>query len=83
MDRDLPFYFMQVGKWLERVEKMIRMALIILEQHKEIAISLIEADGSFYSIYRRRRSLIYASIAKPIYFMLFNIYYRISISHVQ
>lgn len=47
MDRDLPFYFMQVGKWLERVEKTIRMALIILEQHKEIAISLIEADGSF------------------------------------
>ncbi|MFT9816558.1 alpha-E domain-containing protein [Lysinibacillus sp. NPDC056185] len=47
MDRDLPFYFMQVGKWLERVEKMIRMALIILEQHKEIAVSLIEADGSF------------------------------------
>jgi len=47
MDRDLPFYFMQVGKWLERVEKTIRMALIILEQHKEIAVSLIEADGSF------------------------------------
>lgn len=47
MDRDLPFYFMQVGKWLERVEKTIRMALIILEQHKEIAISLKEADGSF------------------------------------
>ncbi|KMY33249.1 hypothetical protein ACZ11_08635 [Lysinibacillus xylanilyticus] len=47
MDRDLPFYFIQVGKWLERVEKTIRMALIILEQHKEIAISLIEADGSF------------------------------------
>ncbi|MFF2176219.1 alpha-E domain-containing protein [Lysinibacillus sp. NPDC058147] len=47
MDRDLPFYFIQVGKWLERAEKMIRMALIILEQHKEIAISLIEADGSF------------------------------------
>ncbi|MEY9973611.1 putative alpha-E superfamily protein [Lysinibacillus sp. RC46] len=47
MDRDLPFYFMQVGKWLERVEKTIRMALIILEQHKEVAISLIEADGSF------------------------------------
>ncbi|MFJ8101936.1 alpha-E domain-containing protein [Lysinibacillus sp. NPDC096212] len=47
MDRDLPFYFMQVGKWLERIEKTIRMALIILEQHKEVAISLIEADGSF------------------------------------
>ncbi|MEY9977259.1 alpha-E domain-containing protein [Lysinibacillus sp. RC79] len=47
MDRDLPFYFIQVGKWLERAEKTIRMALIILEQHKEIAISLIEADGSF------------------------------------
>lgn len=47
MDRDLPFYFIQVGKWLERVEKTIRMALIILEQHKNIANSLIEADGSF------------------------------------
>jgi len=47
MDRDVPFYFIQVGKWLERTEKTIRMALIILEQHKEIAISLLEADGSF------------------------------------
>ncbi|MGE7909528.1 alpha-E domain-containing protein [Lysinibacillus xylanilyticus] len=47
MNRDLPFYFIQVGKWLERVEKTIRMALIILEQHKNIAISLTEADGSF------------------------------------
>ncbi|MGE7941731.1 alpha-E domain-containing protein [Lysinibacillus xylanilyticus] len=47
MDRDLPFYFMHVGKWLERAEKTIRMALIILEQHKEVAISLFEADGTF------------------------------------
>jgi len=47
MDRDLPFYFIQVGKWLERAEKTIRMALIVLEQHKEVAISLIEADGTF------------------------------------
>ncbi|MGA3599867.1 alpha-E domain-containing protein [Lysinibacillus agricola] len=47
MDRDLPFYYMHVGKWLERAEKTIRMALIILEQHKEVAISLFEADGSF------------------------------------
>lgn len=47
MDRDVPFYFIQVGKWLERAEKTIRMSLIILEQHKEIAITLVEADGSF------------------------------------
>ncbi|MGE7951084.1 alpha-E domain-containing protein [Lysinibacillus xylanilyticus] len=47
MDRDLPFYYMHVGKWLERAEKTIRMALIILEQHKEVAISLSEADGTF------------------------------------
>ncbi|QPQ35719.1 alpha-E domain-containing protein [Lysinibacillus sp. JNUCC-52] len=47
MERDLPFYFMQVGKWLERVEKMIRMILIMLEQQKLMASNLQEADGTF------------------------------------
>lgn len=47
MERDLPFYFMQVGKWLERVEKMIRMILIMLEQQKQMASNLQEADGTF------------------------------------
>lgn len=47
MERDLPFYFMQVGKWLERVEKMILMILIMLEQQKLMASNLQEADGTF------------------------------------
>ncbi|QPR69474.1 alpha-E domain-containing protein [Lysinibacillus macroides] len=47
MDRDLPFYFMQIGKWLERAEKIIRMIVTILAQHKESAISLAEEDGTF------------------------------------
>ncbi|WP_155591121.1 alpha-E domain-containing protein [Lysinibacillus cavernae] len=47
MDRDLPFYFLQVGKWLERAEKTMRMTLIILEQLKLSDISLLEADGTF------------------------------------
>lgn len=47
MERDLPFYFMQVGKWLERAEKMIRMILIMLEQQKLMASDLQEADGTF------------------------------------
>ncbi len=47
MDRDLPFYFMQVGKWVERAEKTIRMVLVTLEHHKQIAIPIKEADGSF------------------------------------
>jgi len=47
MDRDLPFYFMQIGKWLERAEKTIRMTLIILEQQKMTRLSLNEIDGTF------------------------------------
>ncbi len=47
MDRDLPFYFMQVGKWLERAEKTIRMVLIMLEQQKQMANSIQEVDGAF------------------------------------
>lgn len=47
MDRDLPFYFMQVGKWLERAEKTIRMIVIIVEQQKRTGTSLLEDDGTF------------------------------------
>lgn len=47
MDRDLPFYFMQVGKWLERAEKTIRMIVIIVEQQKLTGTSLLEDDGTF------------------------------------
>jgi len=47
MDRDLPFYFMQVGKWLERAEKTIRMIVIIVEQQKRTGMSLLEDDGTF------------------------------------
>ncbi|MGE7988247.1 alpha-E domain-containing protein [Lysinibacillus fusiformis] len=47
MDRDLPFYFMQIGKWLERAEKTMRMTLIILEQQKITGQSLHEMDGTF------------------------------------
>lgn len=47
MDRDLPFYFMQVGKWLERAEKTIRMIVIIVEQQKRTGTSLLEDDGIF------------------------------------
>ncbi|WP_341302877.1 alpha-E domain-containing protein [Lysinibacillus sp. FSL H8-0500] len=47
MDRDLPFYFMQIGKWLERAEKTLRMIVTILVQHKESAIPLVEGDGIF------------------------------------
>ena len=47
MDRDLPFYFMQIGKWLERAEKTLRMIVTILVQHKESAIPLVEGDGTF------------------------------------
>ena len=47
MDRDLPFYFIQVGKWLERAEKTIRMALITLEHQQQLNNSLQEADGAF------------------------------------
>jgi len=47
MERDLPFYFMQVGKWLERAEKMIRMILIMLEQQKLATSNLDEVDGTF------------------------------------
>ncbi|WP_336634671.1 alpha-E domain-containing protein [Lysinibacillus fusiformis] len=47
MDRDLPFYFMQIGKWLERAEKTMRMTLIILEQQKITGSSLHEMDGTF------------------------------------
>ncbi|MGG2106763.1 alpha-E domain-containing protein [Lysinibacillus pakistanensis] len=47
MDRDLPFYFMQVGKWMERAEKTIRMILIVLEQHKHVAIPMNKVDGAF------------------------------------
>ncbi|HBT73600.1 MAG TPA: alpha-E domain-containing protein [Lysinibacillus sp.] len=47
MDRDLPFYFMQVGKWLERAEKTLRMTLSIVEQQKLSGLSLLEDDGSF------------------------------------
>ncbi|KPN97619.1 hypothetical protein AO843_12480 [Lysinibacillus sp. ZYM-1] len=47
MDRDLPFYFMQIGQWLERAEKTIRMTLIILEQQKMTRLSLNEIDGTF------------------------------------
>lgn len=47
MDRDLPFYFMQIGKWLERAEKTMRMTLIILEQQKITGPSLHEMDGTF------------------------------------
>ncbi|POZ56493.1 hypothetical protein LYSIN_01276 [Lysinibacillus sphaericus] len=46
MERDLPFYFMQVGKWIERAEKMIRMILIMLEQ-QPMTSNLEEADGIF------------------------------------
>lgn len=47
MDRDLPFYFMQVGKWLERAEKTIRMIVIIVEQQQRTGTSLLEDDGTF------------------------------------
>lgn len=47
MDRDLPFYFMQVGKWLERAEKTIRMIVVIVEQQKLTGTSLLEDDGTF------------------------------------
>lgn len=47
MDRDLPFYFMQVGKWLERAEKTIRMIVVIVEQQKRTGTSLLEDDGTF------------------------------------
>lgn len=47
MDRDLPFYFMQVGKWLERAEKTIRMIVIIVEQQMRTGTSLLEDDGTF------------------------------------
>ncbi|MGN4125272.1 alpha-E domain-containing protein [Lysinibacillus sphaericus] len=47
MERELPFYFIQVGKWLERAEKMIRMVLIMLEQQKQLTTSIQEADGAF------------------------------------
>ncbi|MFA1737737.1 alpha-E domain-containing protein [Lysinibacillus fusiformis] len=47
MDRDLPFYFMQIGKWLERAEKTMRMTFIILEQQKITGQSLHEMDGTF------------------------------------
>lgn len=47
MDRDLPFYFMQVGKWLERAEKTIRMIVIIVEQQKRTGTSLLEDDDTF------------------------------------
>lgn len=47
MDHDLPFYFMQVGKWLERAEKTIRMIVIIVEQQKRTGTSLLEDDGTF------------------------------------
>lgn len=47
MDRDLPFYFMQVGKWIERAEKTIRMIVIIVEQQKRTGTSLLEDDGTF------------------------------------
>ncbi|MFU8649972.1 alpha-E domain-containing protein [Lysinibacillus sp. fkY74-1] len=47
MDRDLPFYFMEIGKWLERAEKTMRMSLIILEQQKITGQSLHEMDGTF------------------------------------
>jgi len=47
MDRDLPFYFMQVGKWLERGEKTIRMIVIIVEQQQRTGTSLLEDDGTF------------------------------------
>ncbi|KOS69789.1 hypothetical protein AEA09_07855 [Lysinibacillus contaminans] len=47
MDRDLPFYLIQVGKWLERAEKTIRIALITLEHQQQLNVSLQEADGAF------------------------------------
>lgn len=47
MDRALPYYFMQVGKWLERAEKTIRMTIIIVEQQKQSGLSLEENDGAF------------------------------------
>lgn len=47
MDRDLPFYFMQVGKWLERAEKTIRMIVIIVEQQQRTGTSPLEDDGTF------------------------------------
>lgn len=46
MERDLPFYFMQVGKWIERAEKTIRMILIMLEQ-QPMTSNIEEADGIF------------------------------------
>ncbi|MFJ7666579.1 alpha-E domain-containing protein [Lysinibacillus sp. NPDC097195] len=47
MERDLPFYFMQVGKWLERAEKMMRMMLIMLEQQKKMTSKWTDVDGTF------------------------------------
>ncbi|MEK5232079.1 alpha-E domain-containing protein [Lysinibacillus sp. FSL K6-0232] len=47
MDRDLPFYFIQIGKWLERAEKTLRMIVTILAQHKATALPLVESDGTF------------------------------------
>ncbi|QSB09444.1 alpha-E domain-containing protein [Lysinibacillus fusiformis] len=47
VDRDLPFYFMQVGKWLERAEKTMRMIVIIVEQQKLTGMSQLEDDGTF------------------------------------
>lgn len=47
MDRDLPFYFIQAGKWLERAEKTIRMSLITLEHQQQMNVPFQEADGAF------------------------------------
>lgn len=47
MDRDLPFYLIQIGKWLERAEKTIRMALITLEHQQQLKVALQDADGAF------------------------------------
>lgn len=38
---------MQVGKWLERAEKTIRMIVVIVEQQKLTGTSLLEDDGTF------------------------------------
>lgn len=47
MDRDLPFYLIQIGKWLERAEKTIRMALVTLEHQQQLKVALHDADGVF------------------------------------
>ncbi|MEG0260445.1 MAG: alpha-E domain-containing protein [Lysinibacillus sp.] len=47
MDRDLPYHFMQIGKWLERMEKTIRMMLITIEHIKLSNLTYEAADGTF------------------------------------